>query len=145
MTTEMDSFPSHLDDFVFLVVDDNESVRRLMEGLLKALGFSRVMLAEGGDAALRLVEASPIRPHIILCDWAMPNMDGLQFHQEIREKASHAKFIMVTATDTIEAAMFAKAHGVDGYLTKPVTRTKLENVIINVLGRPLPDLSRTGK
>ena len=78
-----------------------------------------------------------MKPDIILCDWSMPNMDGLQFLAEVRKKADPAVFIMVTATDTIEAAMLAKAHGVDAYLTKPVTRIKLEKVIFNVVGQSL--------
>jgi len=129
------SFPSHINDFAILVVDDAETVRRLMDGLLKALGFNRVMLVEDGITALRHVEEGPIQPDIILCDWSMPHMNGLQVLQEVRKRTNHAKFIMVTATDSIEAAMLAKAHGVDGYLTKPVTRVKLEKVILSVVAR----------
>jgi len=133
--TDNISFPHHLVEFSILVVEDDEITRRIILRLLKELRFHRVSIAKDGAIALALLNEGRIRPDIILCDWLMPNMDGLQFLHVVRKAAYHAKFIMVTATDTIEAAMLAKAHGADGYLIKPVTKNKLEESIFAVVGK----------
>ncbi|HIJ62201.1 MAG TPA: response regulator [Rhodospirillaceae bacterium] len=135
MTTGPDSFPTQLLDFTILVVDDGEITRRMMVGLLRAIGFQDVIAAEDGAVALDLLADEQIRPDIILCDWLMPNVDGLEVLTRIRKTAGHPKFIMVTAVDNIEAAMLARAHGADGYLIKPVTKASLQKVIDDTLGR----------
>lgn len=135
MPSEPDVTPEHLQDFAILVVDDGEITRRMMVGLLRSLGFSRVTAAVDGAAALTLLEDAHYHPDIILCDWLMPNVDGLQLLTELRKKAKLPKFIMVTAKDSIEAAMLAKAHGADGYLIKPVSKLGLQKVINDTVGR----------
>ena len=135
MTTEPVLFPQQLGDFTILVVDDGEITRRMIVGLVKALGFIRVLSAEDGAEALKMLAAYHHQVDIILCDWLMPNVDGLEFLSEIRKQAGHPKFIMVTSVDSLESAMLAKAHGADGYLLKPVTKASLQKVISDALGR----------
>ena len=135
MTTGPDSFPTQLLDSTILVVDDGEITRRMMVGLLRAIGFHDVIAAEDGAVALEWLEDEQNRPDIILCDWLMPNVDGLEVLTRIRKTAGHPKFIMVTAVDNIEAAMLARAHGADGYLIKPVTKASLQKVINDTISR----------
>jgi CheY-like chemotaxis protein len=114
---------------VVMVVDDNATVRRTMEGLLHTLGFLKVMIAEDGIKALTLLDDPTLQPDIILCDWRIPHMDGLQLLNRIRDEKRAVKFVMVTALNTIEAAMLAKTHGADGFLIKPATKDGLEKAI----------------
>jgi len=135
MTTEPVPFPKHLEDFTVLVVDDGEITRRMMVGLVRALGFHKVLSAGDGAEALEMLAADHNQVDLILCDWLMPNVDGLQVLSKLRRMAGHPKFIMVTAVDNLEAAMLAKANGADGYLIKPVTRAGLQKVITDTVGR----------
>ncbi|KIM00612.1 Chemotaxis regulator - transmits chemoreceptor signals to flagelllar motor components CheY [Paramagnetospirillum magnetotacticum MS-1] len=125
----------NLTDFSVLLVEDNGPSRLLIAGLLKSLGFSNITVADGGEAAVELLAASGCAPDIILCDWQMPVVDGLDLLSIVREGFKESIFIMVTATNSIEAAMLAKAHGVDGYLLKPVTKTNLHKAISETVNR----------
>lgn len=122
-------------DLSILVVEDNSISRQLIAGLLKSLDFNNVTVAADGDEAIRLIESAGRAPDVILCDWQMPGVDGLSLLSIINAEFPDAVFVMVTATDTIEAAMLAKAHGAHGYLLKPVTKAKLQNVIEAAVSR----------
>lgn len=124
-----------LTDLSILVVEDNSISRQLIAGLLKSLDFTNITVAADGDEAMRLVEAAGRAPDVILCDWQMPGLDGLSLLSIINAEFPDAIFIMVTATDTVEAAMLAKAHGAHGYVLKPVTKAKLQNAIESAASR----------
>jgi two-component system chemotaxis response regulator CheY len=128
----------NLTDFSILVVEDNGPSRQLMAGLLRGLGFGNVSVADGGEEAITLLTESGCAPDIILCDWQMPVVDGLDLLSIVREGFESSIFIMVTATNSLEAAMLAKAHGVDGYMLKPVTKAKLQKVIEDTVNRVRP-------
>ena len=61
---------------IFLVVDDVESMRKINSAQLRALGASQILLANNGAEALRILTRQPV--HVILSDWNMPVMDGLE-------------------------------------------------------------------
>lgn len=125
-------------DFSILLVEDNAPSRQLIAGLLRSMGFGNVTVADGGEAASTLLVESGCAPDIILCDWQMPGVDGLDLLSIVREGFKESIFIMVTATNSLEAAMLAKAHGVDGYLLKPVNKTNLQKVISDTVNRVRP-------
>lgn len=124
-----------LKDFPILLVEDNAPSRQLIVGLLRALGFSNVTVTSDGEQALTVLFEAGCSPDLILCDWHMPGLDGLELLKIVRDTHREAIFIMVTATDSIEAAMLAKAHGADGYLLKPVSKATLEKVIRETVDR----------
>jgi two-component system chemotaxis response regulator CheY len=127
-----------LTDFSILLVEDNGPSRQLIAALLKAMGYGNVTVADGGEEAITLLTESGCAPDIILCDWQMPVVNGLDLLSIVREGFSDCIFIMVTATNSLEAAMLAKAHGVDGYLLKPVTKANLQKVIEDSVNRAKP-------
>ena len=137
-----------LTDFSILLVEDNGPSRQLITGLLKAMGFGNITVADGGEAASVLLTESGCAPDIILCDWQMPVVDGLDLLSIVREGFADTIFIMVTATNSLEAAMLAKAHGADGYLLKPVNKANLHKVISDTVNRVRPlhgrDVSAAG-
>lgn len=124
-----------LTDFSVLVVEDNDTSRLLVAGLLRAIGFLNVTMAEGGEEAVKLLTEAGGAPDIILCDWQMPLINGLDLLSIVREGFKDTIFIMVTATNTVEAAMLAKAYGVDGYLLKPVHKANLQKVLEDTVNR----------
>ncbi len=110
----------------FLVVDDFNTMRRIVRNLLKELGFSNVEEAEDGVDALNKLRAGGF--DFVVSDWNMPNMDGLQLLQTIRADATMSKLpvLMVTAEAKKENIIAAAQAGASGYVVKPFTAATLE-------------------
>jgi len=120
-----------------LVVDDNASAREILSAMANSFGLE-VDVARSGPEALALVAAAEQRdlPHdIVLLDWKMPGMDGVEVARQIR--ARHPAVIMVTAFGRYEALEAAEQHGVHlpVVLTKPVTASTLLEGIGQLLGK----------
>ena len=116
-----------------LVVDDDEDIRLLLRGLLERAGFT-VDEADGGRAALRALYATP--PALVLLDVSMPELDGYQTLERIRD-LSDVPVIMLTArTQELEKVRGLSA-GADDYVAKPFGRQEL-------LARVQALLRRTG-
>ncbi|GLR07284.1 chemotaxis protein CheY [Mixta theicola] len=110
----------------FLVVDDFNTMRRIVRNLLKELGFNNVEEAEDGVDALTKLRAGGF--DFVISDWNMPNMDGLQLLQTIRADATLGKLpvLMVTAEAKKENIIAAAQAGASGYVVKPFTAATLE-------------------
>ena len=110
----------------FLVVDDFNTMRRIVRNLLKELGFNNVEEAEDGVDALAKLKAGGF--DFVISDWNMPNMDGLQLLQTIRADAAMGSLpvLMVTAEAKKENIIAAAQAGASGYVVKPFTADTLE-------------------
>jgi two-component system chemotaxis response regulator CheY len=110
----------------FLVVDDFNTMRRIVRNLLKELGFNNVEEAEDGVDALSQLKAGGF--DFVISDWNMPNMDGLQLLQTIRADAAMSSLpvLMVTAEAKKENIIAAAQAGASGYVVKPFTAATLE-------------------
>nr|WP_024968354.1 chemotaxis response regulator CheY [Pantoea sp. IMH] len=110
----------------FLVVDDFNTMRRIVRNLLKELGFNNVEEAEDGVDALAKLRTGGF--DFVISDWNMPNMDGLQLLQTIRADAALGKLpvLMVTAEAKKENIIAAAQAGASGYVVKPFTAATLE-------------------
>jgi DNA-binding NtrC family response regulator len=99
-----------------LVVDDDPSVLAVLGGYMKAFDFE-VETTENPRTALELCRRN--RYDIIMSDLVMPQMNGLEFLQEVRQADSEAAFIMITGYPSIESAVEAIRRGAHDYITKP--------------------------
>ncbi|MFU9135980.1 MULTISPECIES: chemotaxis response regulator CheY [unclassified Erwinia] len=110
----------------FLVVDDFNTMRRIVRNLLKELGFNNVEEAEDGVDALTKLRAGGF--DFVVSDWNMPNMDGLELLKTIRADATLGKLpvLMVTAEAKKENIIAAAQAGASGYVVKPFTAATLE-------------------
>ncbi len=117
-----------------LVVDDFQTMRRIVINLLKQLGFTNTTEAVDGKNALEKVQGEPI--DLIISDWNMPNMDGLTFLKHVRasEAHKHIPFIMVTAEGKKENVIAAVQAGVNNYVVKPFNAATLREKLIKVIG-----------
>ena len=119
-------------DMKVLVVDDSRSMRRLISMALKHIGETDIVEAEDGVQAIyKLQEALP---DLILLDWNMPNMSGIQFLKRIKghDKLKHIPVIMVTSegkSSEIQAALDA---GAESYVVKPFKPQDLAQRIRNM-------------
>ena len=110
----------------FLVVDDFSTMRRIVRGLLKELGFVNVEEAEDGAVALNMLKAETFE--FVVSDWNMPNMTGLELLKAIRADArlAHLPVLMVTAEAKKENIIEAAKAGASGYVVKPFTAATLD-------------------
>lgn len=104
-----------------LVVDDEEEIRDLLQDLLRDLGIARVHLAENGEMAWRRLSRSELDYDLVISDWIMPGMDGLELLQKMRQWGSETPFMMLTVKVTGEAVSAAVEAGVTLYVAKPFT------------------------
>jgi len=112
---------SALSDMSVLVIDDLEIMRNMIEYALKAMEVGKITTSTNGAHALSLVESSTEPFDLIICDWMMPQMDGLEFLQKIRARNDNTQFLMLTAKSSSEAVAIAVKAGADSYIIKPFT------------------------
>lgn len=118
-----------------LVVDDNPDSITILQSILTTRGYG-VVTAETGADALRLVQAEP-RPDLVLLDVMMPEMNGIEVLQKIKETHATSKIpvILVTAKTHDEDVLSGYQYGADYYITKPFTAKQLLYGIDLVLGK----------
>ncbi|MDP1634072.1 MAG: response regulator, partial [Gallionellaceae bacterium] len=124
---------------VFLVVDDFEPMRKVTSGQLRAMGASAILTANNGADALRILKKQ--RVDIVLSDWNMPMMTGLQLLKAVRadDKLIHLPFIMITAEAERHRIEDAIASGVNDFLVKPYTADRLAaHIEKSLTSRPRP-------
>ena len=105
-----------------LVVDDDHSLRRMLERTLIAEGFAVQAVADGG-AALAAIERAA--PDLVVLDVAMPGMDGIAVCRRLREKGFGQPVLMLTARDAVADRVTGLEAGADDYLVKPFATEEL--------------------
>jgi CheY-like chemotaxis protein len=128
-----------LSGILILVVDDNSTNRRIFEETLSRWGMLPLAVGSAAAALTRLQDAchagEPFR--VVLTDSAMPEMDGFQLVERIRESADFGAVAVIMATSAGQRGDAARSRslGMEAYLTKPVRRVELEAAIRAALGR----------
>ena len=117
-----------------LIVDDYRTMLRIIRNLLKQIDFDNVDEATDGVQALTKLRAGNFG--LVISDWNMEPMTGLQLLTEVRSdaKLKDTPFIMITAESKAENVVAAKAAGVSNYIVKPFNAETLKSKIEKVLG-----------
>ena len=117
-----------------LIVDDYKTMLRIVRNLLKQLGFNNVEEATDGSMALQMLRVGSFG--LVISDWNMEPMTGLQLLREVRAdpKLKDTPFIMVTAESKTENVFAAKEAGVSNYIVKPFNAETLKTKMSSVLG-----------
>ena len=117
-----------------LIVDDYKTMLRIIRNLLHQLGFSNVEEAMDGTMALGKLRERPYG--LVISDWNMQPMTGLELLREVRADAElkATPFIMITAESKTENVIAAKEAGVSNYIVKPFNAETLKAKISSVLG-----------
>ena len=117
-----------------LIVDDYNTMRRILRNLLGQIGFISVEEAEDGVGGLKKMRERNIG--LVISDWNMSPVSGLEFLKEVRNDAllKETPFIMITAESKTENVVAAKAAGVSNYIVKPFNADTLKKKIEAVLG-----------
>jgi two-component system, chemotaxis family, chemotaxis protein CheY len=109
-----------------LVVDDYMLTREMVVSILRQIGFLRILVAEDGEQAI--TQLGNHRFGLVICDWNMPNVTGIEVLKAMRDKdEAYAKtpFLMLTAEGYRENVVAAKEAGVTDYIVKPFTALTL--------------------
>jgi two-component system NtrC family response regulator len=109
-----------------MVVDDDESLRRVTQMQLEELGYD-VVTAADGSAAIKLL--TEVRPALVITDLKMPVISGLEALKQIRAEHPETIVIMITAFGTVETAVAAMKAGAYDYITKPIDYDQLAVVV----------------
>ena len=117
-----------------LVVDDYQTMVRIIRNLLKQLGFEDVDDASDGTTALAKLKQKQYG--LVISDWNMQPMTGIELLREVRADAGlkATPFIMITAESKTENVIAAKVAGVSNYIVKPFNAETLKAKIASVLG-----------
>ncbi len=117
-----------------LIVDDYKTMLRIIRNLLKQLDFTNVDDATDGTVALEKLHEK--KYNLIISDWNMEPMTGIQLLKEVRSDNELRKmpFIMITAESKTENVVIAKEAGVSNYIVKPFNAATLKSKLVGVLG-----------
>lgn len=116
-----------------LVADDMEAIRTLVRASLRRIGAKHVEIAFDGESAWNVLQKKHI--DLIICDWEMPKMNGLDLLAKIKESGEFKDIPFLLLTATTEKALVMKAvdAGVTDYLSKPFKPSELEYRVIKIL------------
>jgi two-component system, chemotaxis family, chemotaxis protein CheY len=124
----------------FLVVDDNQHMRRIVRQLLHGFGSREIYEAEDGASGLEAFNGH--NPDIVITDWAMPILDGLELTQMIRKPDANANpyvpIIMLSGHSEKSRVMQARDAGVTEFLAKPIAAKALYERVLSVVLNPRP-------
>jgi two-component system chemotaxis response regulator CheY len=122
-------------DMKIIVVDDFSTMRRIEKNLLKGLGFTNIDEADDGATAWPMIQAGNY--DLVVTDWNMPNMQGIDLLKKIRADArlSTIPVLLVTAESKKEQIIMAAQAGVNGYIVKPFTGATLKSKLEKIFER----------
>lgn len=109
-----------------LIVDDQPESRIGLKDILEELGVSEVYEADDGRTGALFLKKSGCGIDLILCDWNMPVMSGMEFYQYVRGQGSATPFMMITGRGDHNSVMEARSMGVNGYIRKPFSPQQIE-------------------
>lgn len=123
----------HEKELNILVVDDHPMTRNMVKAILMGQGFRNITQAENGQFAVQRIFEESV--DLVICDWNMPNMSGLEVLKKIRSDARYQKlpFLMLTAEAYRENVTAAMNSGVTDYIIKPFTAEVLANKLEGIL------------
>ena len=117
-----------------LIVDDYKTMLRIIRNLLKQLGFENIEEASDGNQALQKLRDK--RYGLVISDWTMRPMMGMELLRQVRSDAhlDEIPFVMIAAENKAENAKAARRAGASGYLVKPFNAVTLKTNLASVIG-----------
>lgn len=121
-------------DIRVLLVDDNPQALKVLKMVLSNLGIHQIFTAKDGKSAQDFLGETE-EVDLIICDWEMPRMTGLELLQQIRTVYPDMPFMMVTGNADAKSVKTAKEFGVNAYLGKPFTPQQMQEKITALADR----------
>ena len=117
-----------------MIVDDFATMRRILRNILKQIGFKNIIEADDGKHALKELKKEKV--DLIMCDWNMPEMPGIELLKNIRsdDELKEIPFVMVTAEAQKDNILEAVKSGVSNYVVKPFTAETITEKLSKIFG-----------
>jgi len=115
-----------------LLVEDDSFALKLAQTVLRNLGVGHIILARDGSEAIKILDSKATKADLIISDWNMPNVTGLDLLRHVRKTWANMPFIMLTGRATEDFVLAAKENGVNGYVVKPFSPDQLMKKIQSV-------------
>ena len=113
-----------------LVVDDEPQVTRTVREMLVDMGVTQIFAAKDGREALEFLGAFQDELHVVIADWNMPRMTGIELLTQVRAADPDIAFLLLTGRADAESVLAARAQGVSAYLRKPFSAEQLQAKLI---------------
>jgi two-component system chemotaxis response regulator CheY len=113
-------------DFRILVVDDQPEMRALIKNMLSDSGITQLFEAADGKEAMNFMDSALDFVDVVVCDWNMPRLSGVEVLRQLRSVNPEMPFLMVTGRSDIASVAEAKSSGVTAYIRKPFSPAQLE-------------------
>lgn len=124
-----------LEDLKVLLVEDQAESRALIRNMLGEFGITQVFDAPNGRDALSFLDSAFDFVDVVICDWNMPQMTGVELLRQLRTVDPDVPFLMVTGRGDMDSIVEAKTSGVTAYIRKPFSATQLEAKLRIVMQR----------
>ena len=120
-------------DYTVCVVEDEKVSRKMTIELLKKMGITKIVASTNGEIALQKLRLQKV--DLIISDWHMPVMDGLEFYKAVKkeEDLQNTPFLMVTVEDSKERVIEALKLGIRDYIVKPLSSKSFESKVKSLL------------
>lgn len=120
-------------DYTVCVVEDEKVSRTMTIELLKKMGINKIVASTNGETALQKLKLQ--KADLIISDWHMPIMDGLEFYKAVKKEESlqNTPFLMVTVEDSKEKVVEALKLGIRDYIVKPLSKDSFESKVKTLL------------
>ncbi len=120
-------------DYTVCVVEDEKVSRKMTIELLKKMGITKIVASTNGEIALQKLKLQ--KADLIISDWHMPIMDGLEFYKAVKKEVDlqDTPFLMVTVEDSKERVVEALKLGIRDYIVKPLSSKSFEGKVKSLL------------
>lgn len=116
-----------------LIVDDSKAMRMIVKRTLRQAGYGDHDFAEAVDGADGYKQVGEWQPDLVLCDWNMPNMSGLEFLQKLKSDGNRVSFGFITSEGTAEMRATAKEAGALFLIAKPFTSDTVADALKGIV------------
>ncbi len=130
----MSGAPS-LEGKTVMIVDDDQTMRTLIRRMLSRMRITNLIEADGGAQALERLEQAPEPCDLIICDWNMPGMSGIELFDRVHALNPDLPFLMLTGRADANSVVAAKRAGVPAYIVKPIAPDELKTKISYLLAK----------
>ncbi len=122
-------------DMRVLLVEDQADTRAMIKNMLGELGITQIFESANGSQALQFMDTAFDFIDVVICDWNMPGMSGVELLRQLRTVDPSFPFMMVTGRSDQSSVIEAKSSGVTAYIAKPFSTTQLEAKLRVILSK----------
>jgi two-component system chemotaxis response regulator CheY len=118
-----------------MIIDDQAAARSMLKKMLKDMQINQVYESTTAQEGLKLLDNAPDMVDLVICDWNMPGMTGIELLRQVRSVGSEVPFLLLTGRSDADSVIEARDAGVSGYIAKPYSRDQLEAKIRIVMSK----------